>query len=108
MESLEEDVTACLTYLWRECAGWGIEMKSYEVVEYSECMWVRRVGAETPICYFEGTTERSEYLANKAAGLLGVGLAHRKANRLGREQKQRDMVRDLPGVKWWNDAGIGG
>lgn len=77
-------------------------MRHYEVIEYSECFWVRRIGSDTPIVYFEGTGEREEYLANRAAGLLGIGLAHRNAGRNERAVKQTQMVRELPGVQWWN------
>lgn len=76
-------------------------MKSYEVIEYSDCMWVRKVGDDNPICYFQGVGERQKYLANRAAGLLGVGLSHLRQGRYERVRQQWEMVRDLPGVKMW-------
>lgn len=75
----------------------------YEVIEYSECMWVRRIGSETPIVYFEGTGQREEYLAYRAAMFLSRGLGFRNSGKSEHAVKQTQMVRELPGVKWYED-----
>lgn len=75
----------------------------YEVVEYDECMWVRRVGADTPVLYFEGIGQREEYLAYRAAMFLSRGLSLRENGNSAKAVKQAHLVRDLPGVKWWNE-----
>lgn len=78
----------------------------YEVVEYSDCYWVRRVGANTPVLYFEGVTAREEYLAYRAAMFLSRGQTLRESGNSERAVKQVGLVRELPGVCWWN-GGVG-
>ncbi len=103
LANLDRDVSACLVFLLTNQHEWQLEasMQRYEVVEYSGCQWVRRVGESDPTLYFEGTSEDVVDVANKAAGLLAIKLVQEERGRYQRAQDQMELVLGLPGVHVW-------